>query len=189
MKLLQVINFVVQKLYRRWRWLWLKSRGANINYNIQLHSDNFLYGDASGFTCGSNAYICEGAKVLIGTNKGIRGKLTIASHFFINHYSIIDCHHLISIGERVMIGPHCYICDFDHDFKSSPTSIYSEGEVKPVIIENDVWIGAGAIILKGVTIHTGAIVAASSVVTHDVPANAIVAGNPARLLRLREVAL
>jgi acetyltransferase-like isoleucine patch superfamily enzyme len=55
----------------------------------------------------------------------------------------------------------------------------------PVIIGNDVWIGAGAIILSGVTISDGAIVGAGSVVTHDIPPYAIVAGNPARLIRFR----
>jgi virginiamycin A acetyltransferase len=54
-----------------------------------------------------------------------------------------------------------------------------------VIIQNDVWIGTGAIILSGVTICNGAVVGAGSVVTKDVPAYAIVAGNPAQLIRMR----
>ncbi len=64
----------------------------------------------------------------------------------------------------------------------SPDVVHSKGDV---IIMNDVWIGTGALILSGVTIHDGAVIGAGSVVTKDVPAYAIVAGNPARLLRSR----
>jgi acetyltransferase-like isoleucine patch superfamily enzyme len=64
----------------------------------------------------------------------------------------------------------------------SPDVVRSKGDV---IIMNDVWIGTGALILSGVTIHDGAVIGAGSVVTKDVPAYGIVAGNPARLLRHR----
>ena len=53
----------------------------------------------------------------------------------------------------------------------------------PITIENDVWIGAGAIILAGVTIGKQSVIGAGSVVTHDVPAHSVVAGNPARIIR------
>jgi hypothetical protein len=67
-------------------------------------------------------------------------------------------------------------------FEASPKQGCTKGDV---VIGNDVWIGQDSLILSGITIHNGAIVAARSVVTRDVPPYAIVAGNPARIVRLR----
>jgi acetyltransferase-like isoleucine patch superfamily enzyme len=74
------------------------------------------------------------------------------------------------------------LMDCFHSSKNEDADSSSKG---PVIIGNDVWVGAGAIILSGVKIGDGAIVGAGSVVTHDVPPYCIVAGNPARIVRLR----
>jgi acetyltransferase-like isoleucine patch superfamily enzyme len=90
----------------------------------------------------------------------------------------------IHSGKHVSIGNGCNIswdvCIMDRDYHK----LDSETEIiSPVIIGNDVWIGCRSIILKGVRIGNGAVVAAGSVVTKDVPANTIVAGNPARVVR------
>ena len=86
--------------------------------------------------------------------------MKIGNGVYINHYSIIDCHYSITIGDGVNIGPHCYIGDFDHDItlNANSTAIKSDGIALPVIIKNNVWLGAGVIVLKGVTIGEGAIV-------------------------------
>lgn len=75
----------------------------------------------------------------------------------------------------------------DHTFGMPCKTIWSgeRGGISPVIIEDDVWIGYGSIIMSGVTIGAGAIVAAGAVVTKDVPSCAIVAGNPARIIKYR----
>src|SRR5439155_16157653 len=99
---------------------------------------------------------------------------------------IIDCHFEITIGDNVMIGPHAYIGDFDHDLESgidSPIDFRTTGAA--VHICNAVWIGANAVVLKGITIVEGAVVAAGAVLTKDVPAMSIVGGVPARLLKPR----
>lgn len=96
----------------------------------------------------------------------------------------------IYLGNKVMLGPGVMIIAGNHN-----TSVVGEAmrdvnskraeDDQDVIIEDDVWLGARALILKGVIIRRGAIVAAGSVVTHDVPPYAIVAGNPAKLVRFR----
>jgi maltose O-acetyltransferase len=170
---------------RRVRWLKLKLAGADIPYNIQL-PESLLVGDARGFECEHHAYFSDGCKIVIGSSTSETGRLRIGPHFYMNHYSIIDCHYSITIGESVMIGPHVYICDFDHEIPSQVGQGWSLNETgKPVHIEREVWIGAGAIILKGVRIGEGAVIGAGSIVTKDVEAGAIVAGNPARLVRMR----
>ncbi len=93
----------------------------------------------------------------------------------------------ILVGEGVMIAGNVAIYSYDHGMapgraiRSQPITAKA-----PVSIQNDAWIGTGAIILSGVTVGEGAVVAAGSVVTKNVPAGAIVAGNPARVIRHRD---
>lgn len=98
---------------------------------------------------------------------------------FINSDTKIRCFQSIIIGNGVKISHNVTIMDGDGH------TIECEGYIsqKPVVIENHVWIGTKATILKGVTIGEGAIVAAGAVVTKDVPPHSLVAGNPARVIR------
>lgn len=86
-------------------------------------------------------------------------------------------------------GGHClrYILSYTHNYQDLDRPIIEQGMVgRPVHIGADVWIGARVIVLPGITIGDGAIVGAGSVVTRDVPTRAIVAGNPARVIRYRD---
>lgn len=101
---------------------------------------------------------------------------------YINHDSEIRCRERVTIGDNVSIAYGVLIQDSDYH------STYDEGGnpkpvTKPVTIEDNVWIGANAIILKGVTIGEGCIVAAGSVVTKSAPAHSLVGGNPARVIK------
>lgn len=94
----------------------------------------------------------------------------------------------ITIGDDVMMGPQCIIYGRNHIFSRTDVPMNAQGmdDFSPVTIDSDVWIGARVTILGGVTIGRGAIVGAGSVVTRDVEAWSIVAGNPARFVRHRE---
>ena len=90
----------------------------------------------------------------------------------------------ITIGSKVMFGPGVAILGGDHNVSQIGRFMFDvtdklPGNDRPVVIEDDVWIGARAIILKGVTIGENSVVAAGAVVTKSVPANVVVAGNPA----------
>ncbi|MEA3423389.1 MAG: DapH/DapD/GlmU-related protein, partial [Bacillota bacterium] len=75
----------------------------------------------------------------------------------------------------------------NHNFseKDIPMIMQGDSEPAPVVIEDDVWIGARTVILPGVVIHEGSIIAAGSIVTKDVQAYSIVGGNPAKLIKMR----
>jgi maltose O-acetyltransferase len=91
------------------------------------------------------------------------------------------------IGDHVLMGPEVMLFDRNHRFDDPDATIGSQGDSdpRPPVIGNDVWIGARAMILPGVHVGDGAVVAAGAVVTRDVPPLAVVAGNPARVVRIR----
>ena len=93
----------------------------------------------------------------------------------------------ILVGEGVMIAGNVAIYSYDHGMAPGQTIRSQPITAKaPVSIQNDAWVGTGAIILSGITVGEGAVVAAGAIVTRDVPAGAIVAGNPARVIRHRD---
>lgn len=87
-----------------------------------------------------------------------------------------------------MMGPDVMIFTSNHETSRTDTPMRLQGtaKIKPVTIGDDVWIGARVIILPGVTIGQGAILAANAVVTKDVPEYAVVGGNPAKLIKFRK---
>jgi len=92
----------------------------------------------------------------------------------------------VSIGDRTLVGYNSVILSRNHTIPENKGQMFSAGHIPaPVNIKNDVWIGANCTILPGVKIGEGAIIAAGSVVTKDVDAFTIVAGNPAKLIRKR----
>lgn len=110
---------------------------------------------------------------------GPRGLVQIGSRTSINQGANIFAARSIVIGSRVAIGDDVTI----YDTNFHPTFPGEETKVEPVIIEDDVWIGNGSLILPGVTVGRGAVIGARSVVTKSVPRGGLVAGNPARVIR------
>ena len=111
------------------------------------------------------------------------GRLEIGDGTFINAGVSLCAGDLVKIGSRCQIGPRVMIVDNDFHVAGDPLR---QPESRPVVLEDLVWLGAGAIVLKGVHIGRAATVAAGSVVTKDVPAGAIVGGVPARVIRERQ---
>lgn len=107
-------------------------------------------------------------------------------YIFINHDVVFSTPHGMKVGDFVMIGPKCLFATVHHSFDEWKTPmIFQPASVKPIVIEDDVWIGANVTVLGGVTIGRGAVIAAGSVVTKDVEPYAIVGGVPAKHIRYR----
>lgn len=138
------------------------------------------------------AFLVKGYIEECGKNINVQPRATIAKRVRIGDYSGIGRGSLIQgnvlIGEHVMMGPEVYIYTQNHDFSSTDITMDMQGfsDEQPVIIENDVWIGARATILAGVHIGTGSIVGAAAVVTKDVPPYTVVGGNPATVIKIRK---
>lgn len=119
------------------------------------------------------AFFGSGCKLSIRSNSGIG----------------INCRVLgdLTLGDNVMIGPDVMFITTSHrcDLVTEPMIHQGYSDERPIIIGNDVWIGARCIILPGVIVGTGSIIGAGSVVTKNIPDLSIAAGNPARVLRSR----
>lgn len=144
---------------------------------------------------GKNIYIGKGSTFGRGTVLWAPNRLDIGHNVYIGKYCTLQAD--MSIGNNIVIANNVgLIGKYDHDYTKVGTNIKDapwigdadydfKGKGKKIIIEDDVWIGFGAVIFSGVTVHKGAIVAAGSIVTKDVPCYSIVAGNPAGIRGMR----
>lgn len=112
--------------------------------------------------------------------------IKLGNHVFIGRGCFIHGGGNVTIGHDVLIGPGVRIWSADHRFSDPTRRIREQGhEFGEVVIGDDVWIGVDAIVLKNVSIGNGAVIAAGTVVTKDVPSMAIVGGVPARIIGSR----
>ena len=111
----------------------------------------------------------------IGRNVYIADELIIAEE--------LADHNMLRVGDRVSMAPRVTLVTSSHP-NDSRIRPFAPVKRAPIIIEDDVWLGAGVVVLPGVTIGRGAIVGANTVVTRDVPPLTVVAGQPARTVRV-----
>lgn len=116
------------------------------------------------------------------------GVIRVGANVRINAGAFIVAYSEISIGRDTLIGEYVSIRDADHGLALDRPIREQPHTASPIRIGEGVWIGRGAVVLKGITIGDGAVVAANSVVTRDVRPMAIVAGAPAREIRVRDAA-
>jgi len=115
------------------------------------------------------------------------GHLILGERSYCGSFCVFGVNERIEIGQDVMIADAVSVRDTDHEYSDFDRPMMTQGrQTAPVVIEDDVWLGHGVIVLKGVTVGRGAIVAAGSVVIRDVEARSIVAGVPARVVSHRE---
>ena len=129
----------------------------------------------------TGANICIGNKCSISSNSIIsataNAMVIIGRGTGINYNSVIVAREKIVIGNNVLIGPNVSVYDHNHIFNQNKEIKYSGYKTAPIVIEDNVWIGANTVILKGVKIGTGSVVAAGSVIDRDIPAKSIVKNN------------
>ncbi|MEA2397988.1 MAG: hypothetical protein QOK25_1544 [Thermoleophilaceae bacterium] len=160
-------------------------------YGRRLRTDGLAFiGPGVTLQIGRGARIELGRWSWIGHGTKIRsheGVVSIGAKTVLGQECTISAYQHVSIGRECVVADRVMLIDFDHGVVEVDRPIRLQGIYKrDVRVGNNVWIGYGACILRGVTIGDNAIIGTSAVVTRDVPANAVVTGIPARVIRMRE---
>jgi acetyltransferase-like isoleucine patch superfamily enzyme len=185
---MRTIKVLIKKLLK-------KRQAKKLNVTLDFHENAKV--SNWNFSLKQNAHIKIGAGSIVEailTCDKDSAVISIGKNTYIGNSHIVSSNSII-IGDDVLISWGCTIVDHNsHSIHWSERSDdvkqwyngnknWTHVEFRPVTIENKAWLGFNVIVLKGVTIGEGAIVGAGSVVTKDVPAFAIVAGNPARVIK------
>ena len=167
------------------RWLWLKLR-----WRGRLQTDGLC------FVCrgvkleiGRQATLRLGRWSWVGTGSKLRvheGEVSLGAKSVMGQECTISAFQHVSIGRECIIADRVMLIDFDHGVVETERPIREQGIYKRDLrVGHNVWVGYGASILRGVTVGDNAIIGTSTVVTKDVPDDAVVGGVPARVLRMR----
>ncbi len=172
------------RLILRWAWLKLRWRG-------RLQTDGLCFvGPGVKFEIGREAVVRLGRWSWIGHGSKIRaheGEVEIGAKTVLGQECTISCFQHVAIGRECIVADRVMLIDFDHGVVEPERPIRHQGIYKrDVNVGHNCWIGYGACILRGVTVGDNAIVGTSTVVTKDLPANAVAGGVPARILRMRD---
>jgi acetyltransferase-like isoleucine patch superfamily enzyme len=178
-----MLNYKYARLaVRLWR-LKLRWRG-------RLQTDGMAFvGPGVKFEIGKGARVVLGRWCWIGHGTKIRaheGEVHIGAKSVLGQECTISAFQHVSIGRECVIADRVMLIDFDHGVVEVERPIREQGIYKrDVRVGSNVWVGYGASILRGVTVGDNAIIGTSTVVTKDIPDNAVVGGVPARVLRMR----
>jgi acetyltransferase-like isoleucine patch superfamily enzyme len=170
-------------LVARWAWLKLRWRGRLVTDGVCFvcPTVKFEIGRDARVHLGRWSWIGHGTKI-----RAHEGEVMIGAKSVIGQECTVSSFQHVSIGRECIVADRVMLIDFDHGVVEVERPIRLQGIYKrDVRVGNNVWIGYGACFLRGVTVGDNAIVGTSSVVTKDVPANAVVAGAPAKLVRMR----
>lgn len=153
--------------------------------NVYLGDRVVLYGTAEGGSIELGDKVALYSDIIIETHERGRVRIGAGSHIQ-PRCQFVAALESIEIGERCEIAPACAFYPFDHAMDSHK-SIMEQGlrSRGSIVVGDDVWLGYGVVVLQGVTIGDGAVIGANSVVTKDIPPNAIAVGSPAKVLKLR----
>jgi acetyltransferase-like isoleucine patch superfamily enzyme len=183
-------NGMLNRRYARllWRFLW---RRALTTAGRRWSTDGLLFlGRGLEIEIARRAEVRFGRFVWIGDGTKIRcheGVVEIGEKTVIGQECTISAYQRVRIGEQCVIADRAMFIDFDHGVVEVDRPIRVQGIYKrDVEVGSNVWIGYGACILRGVRVGDNSIVGTNAVVTKDVPANAVVGGIPARVIRMRE---
>jgi acetyltransferase-like isoleucine patch superfamily enzyme len=168
------------------RWLRLKLR-----YRSRLQTDGVCFicpkvqleiGRGATLRIGRWAWIGHGCKIRVH-----EGEVEIGAKTVMGQECTISAYQHVSIGRECILADRVMLIDFDHGVTEVERPIRLQGIYKrDVRLGNNVWIGYGACVLRGVSVGENSIVGTNSVLTRDVPQNAVVGGVPARLIRMRD---
>jgi acetyltransferase-like isoleucine patch superfamily enzyme len=162
---------------------YLRSLGAEVGHGLVMKKNaQFIIGAKTRIKIGKNLQVADGAKIYVEPDSC----LTVGDGVFIGAQTTLIATFDLSIGSHSQIAHQVTITDNDHQFNDVSRPIVEQGFNKSkVIIEEDVWIGGHAVVLRGVRIGNHSVIGAGCVVTKEVPPYSVAVGNPARVISQR----
>jgi acetyltransferase-like isoleucine patch superfamily enzyme len=160
-----------------------RGRRIKLGKNVVVERDVTLWVDTteSYIAIGDDSYLSS--QCILNT---FDGWISLGSNCSVNSYAILYGHGGLHIGDDVRIAPQVMIMPMNHIYRDPQVVIRKQGILaRGVRIDDDVWLGAGAIILDGVTIGKGSIIGAGSVVTEEIPPYSVAVGVPAKVIKKR----
>lgn len=156
-----------------------------LEHGVYLDQNVYLHATPDGIVLGRNTIVMHGAVLHVYNFRDLpNAGITVGRDSLIGEYTVIRGQGGVSIGDRVYTSPFVQILAVDHVFSDPTVPFIDQGiTAHGIQIDDDVWIGAGAIVTDGVHIGKGAVIAAGAVVTQDVASHTMVGGVPARILR------
>lgn len=154
----------------------------HLKHGVYLDQGVYLHACPNGVEIGENSIVMHGAVLHVYNFRNLpNAGIKVGKDCLIGEYCVIRGQGGVQIGDRVYTSPFTQILAVNHIFNDPDRPFIDQGiTAQGIVIEDDVWLGAGAIITDGVRIGNGSVVAAGAVVTADVPANTVVAGVPAK---------
>ena len=166
-------------LAARWRRMLLRRRLGALGEDALIEGNVSFMRFPGNISLGDRVIVKEGCR-LCPANAGAR--ISIGDWTTVGYHTYMFSHAGISVGKNCLIAPFCYLVDNNHGIARDRLIREQPMTARPIVIEDDVWLGAHVTVLSGVRIGTGAVVGASSVVRQDVAPYAIVSGNPAQVV-------
>jgi acetyltransferase-like isoleucine patch superfamily enzyme len=152
---------------------------------VYIDQGAYLHACPAGIEIGANTIIMHGAVLHVYNFRGLpHAGIKIGRDSLVGEFSIIRGQGGVTIGDRVYTSPFTQLLAVNHIIDDPNRPFIEQGiTADGIVIEDDVWLGAGAVITDGVRVGKGAVVAAGAVVTQDVPPHTIVAGVPAKVIK------
>ena len=159
-----------------------------LGHGCYLDERVYIHACPGGVEIGPGTMVMHGAVLHVYNFRNLpHAGIRIGRDSLISEYTVIRGQGGVRIGDRVYTSPMTQLIAVNHVFDDPTRPFVDQGiTAQGIVVEDDVWIGAGAVVTDGVRIGRGAVVAAGAVVTDDVPAHTVVAGVPARVVRTIE---
>ncbi len=157
----------------------------HLDHGVYIDQGAYLHACPSGIAIGENSIVMHGAVLHVYNFRDLpHAGIKIGRESLIGEYCVIRGQGGVQIGDRVYTSPFTQIIAVNHIYDDPNRPFVDQGiSAKGIVIEDDVWLGASAVITDGVRIGKGSVVAAGAVVTKDVPPHTVVAGVPARPIK------
>ncbi len=187
------VRAIMYRLIMRMRGVAAIENGVRIRFadqielgrNVYIDQGVYLHACPDGISIGDNTFVMHGSVLHVYNFRELpHAFIRIGRNSLIGELNVLRGQGGITIGDRVYTAPMVQMLAVNHVFDDPTRPMVEQGiTAEGITIEDDVWIGAGAIITDGVRICKGAVVAAGAVVTQDVPPFTVVGGTPGRVLR------